>query len=191
MATVTAPAEARPQASSTIASLKVSWAVIDSPIGPLSLAGTDQGLLMLSFGDPESMAAELTRRMKVGGWAFELVEDPTSFDEVRQQLNEYFAGTRQQFTFELDRRLWRGFRGEVLAELEKVPFGQAVTYADLAARAGRPRAVRAVGSAMSTNPHPIVVACHRVLRTGGGVGGYGGGLDAKRWLLAHEQAHTF
>ena len=88
----------------------------------------------------------------------------------------------------VDRRLSRGYRREVLEALRRVPFGRTVTYGELAGRTGRPGASRAVGSAMATNPIPIVVPCHRVVRTGGALGGYGGGVDAKAWLLRHEGA---
>jgi methylated-DNA-[protein]-cysteine S-methyltransferase len=117
-----------------------------------------------------------------------VVHLPARFDDVRRQLDEYFAGRRRHFDVALDRRLSHGYRLAVLTELSSVPFGETVSYRDLAERTGRPGASRAVGSAMATNPIPVVVPCHRVLRTGGALGGYGGGLDTKVWLLRHEGA---
>jgi methylated-DNA-[protein]-cysteine S-methyltransferase len=105
---------------------------------------------------------------------------------VRRQLDEYFDGSRTAFDVPLDWRLSSGFRREVLHELTAVGYGETVSYQELARRSGRPQASRAVGSAMATNPIPVVVPCHRVLRTGGGLGGYAGGLEAKRRLLTLE-----
>ena len=113
---------------------------------------------------------------------------PRRLDGLRRELDEYFAGRRRDFDVGLDRRLSHGYRLAVLEELSRVPFGETVTYKDLAQRTGHPKASRAVGTAMATNPIPIVVPCHRVLRTGGALGGYGGGLDTKAWLLRHEGA---
>ena len=163
--------------------LDVAWCRIDSPIGPLVLAGTTAGLLSVSFSGVdetlETLAAEVSPR---------ILEHPARLDRARRQLDEYFEGRRRQFELSLDRRLSRGFRAQVLASLEAVAYGDTVTYGELADRAGNPKAFRAVGSAMATNPLPVVVPCHRVLRAGGKLGGYGGGLDAKRWLLGHEGA---
>lgn len=161
--------------------LDVAWTRTDSPIGPLWAAATDRGLLMVGFGDPDQGLEAIARRVSP-----RIVEHPARLDEVRRELDEYFEGRRHRFELTLDRRMSRGFRSEVLTELERVEFGVTVSYADLAVRVGNPKASRAVGTAMATNPIPIVVPCHRVLRTGGHLGGYGGGLDAKRWLLAHE-----
>jgi methylated-DNA-[protein]-cysteine S-methyltransferase len=163
--------------------LDVAWCRGDSPIGPLVAAGTAQGLLTLSFHDPDEALEPVAARVSP-----RILEHPARLDAVRRQLDEYFEGRRHRFDLPLDRRMSRGFRAQVLAELERVVFGEVVTYGELAARAGSPKAFRAVGSAMATNPIPIVVPCHRVLRTGGKLGGYGGGLDAKRWLLSHEGA---
>jgi len=102
------------------------------------------------------------------------------------QLNEYFGGERTSFNVAIDRSARTGFRGEVLNALEGVSFGRTITYGDLAERAGRPKAARAVGSAMATNPIAIIVPCHRVLPSGGGVGQFGGGVSAKEWLLRRE-----
>lgn len=105
---------------------------------------------------------------------------------MRRQLDQYFEGVRTTFDLPLDWRLSNGFRLDVLHELVTVGYGETVSYLELARRSGRPKASRAVGSAMATNPLPVIVPCHRVLRTGGGLGGYAGGLDVKRQLLALE-----
>lgn len=161
----------------------VAWAVADSPIGPLTLAATPAGLVRVAFGDDEVVLAELAAAVSP-----RVVRLPSRLDDARRQLDEYFAGRRRGFEVALDRRLSRGYRRAVLEELSRVPFGQTVSYKDLAERTGRPGASRAVGTAMATNPLPVVVPCHRVLRSGGALGGYGGGLEAKVWLLRHEGA---
>ena len=163
--------------------LDVAWTVVDSPIGPLVVAGTVVGLLTVSFAEPDTTLETIARQVSP-----RILEHPARLDAARRQLDEYFEDRRHRFELALDRRLSKGLRARVLAELEAVPFGSVVTYGELAARAGNPKAFRAVGSAMATNPLPIVVPCHRVLRSGGKLGGYGGGLDAKRWLLRHEGA---
>ena len=161
----------------------VAWAVEDSPIGPLTLAATPEGIVKIAFGAEDGVLDELAAAVSP-----RLVHLPRRLDAVRRELDQYFAGHRRDFDVPLDRRLSRGYRLEVLEELSLVPFGQTVTYKDLADRTGHPKASRAVGTAMATNPIPVVVPCHRVLRTGGALGGYGGGLDAKVWLLRHEGA---
>jgi methylated-DNA-[protein]-cysteine S-methyltransferase len=162
----------------------VTWAVTDSPIGELVVAATPEGVVKIGFGDEDAMVEELATRISP-----RVLRAPHRLDTVRRELDEYFEGRRRVFDVPLDRRLSRGFRRAALDELARgVPFGQTISYKQLAARAGSPQASRAIGSAMATNPIPIVVPCHRVLRTGGDLGGYGGGLDAKRWLLHHEGA---
>ncbi len=163
--------------------LDLAWCSVDSPVGRLTLAATEAGLCTVSFAPPELALADLARRISP-----RILELPRRLDEPCRQLAEYFDGQRTVFDIDIDRRLSRGFRSEVLRALEGVEWGRTVSYRDLAATVGRPTATRAVGSAMATNPLPIVVPCHRVLRTGGALGGYAGGLDAKRWLLAHEGA---
>jgi methylated-DNA-[protein]-cysteine S-methyltransferase len=161
----------------------VAWAVEDTPIGPLTLAATTSGVVKIAFGADESALAELAATVSP-----RLVRLPRRLDGLRRELDEYFAGRRRDFDVGLDRRLSHGYRLAVLEELSLVRFGETVTYKDLAQRTGHPKASRAVGTAMATNPIPIVVPCHRVLRTGGALGGYGGGLDTKAWLLRHEGA---
>jgi methylated-DNA-[protein]-cysteine S-methyltransferase len=163
----------------------VAVARTDSPIGTLWLAATPAGLVRVGFpreGDRfvEEVASALSPRV---------VELPARLDAVRRQLDEYFAGRRRAFDLAVDLGLAKGFRRTVLERLyAEVGYGQTLSYLELAVRAGSPKASRAVGSAMATNPVPIVVPCHRVLRTGGHLGGYGGGLEVKRWLLALEGA---
>ncbi len=160
----------------------ISWDAIDTPVGTLALARTEAGLLAVSWR-PEELVERLA-----GEVSPRILRVPGALGGEHRQLDEYFEGRRRRFDVRIDWTLVRGFRLDVLRVLSRVPFGEVVTYAELAARAGRPTAVRAVGSAMATNPLPIVVPCHRVVRTGGGLGGYrgAGGLDTKRWLLAHE-----
>ena len=163
----------------------VAVATVDSPIGTLSLAATADGLVRVGFpreGDAfvDESAEHLSPRV---------VLLPARLDAARRQLDEYFDGHRRRFDLAVDLSLAHGFRRTVLEKLyETVAFGQTLSYLELAQRSGSPRASRAVGSAMATNPVPIVVPCHRVLRSGGALGGYGGGLDVKRYLLALEGA---
>ncbi len=165
--------------------VEVAYAHADTPIGRLTVAATAAGLVRVAFEReldtlPEELAAQISPRV---------VELPRRLDDVRRQLDEYFEGRRRRFDVPVDLQLARGFRRTVLELLhDRVGFGETRSYGDLAALAGSPRAVRAVGSAMATNPVPIVVPCHRVLRTGGALGGYGGGIEVKRWLLALEGA---
>lgn len=163
----------------------VAVATLDSPIGTLSLAASPAGLVRVGFpreegGFVEELAASLSPRV---------VFLPSRLDDARRQLDEYFAGRRRVFDLAVDLGLSKGFRRIVLEHLYgEVNYGETLSYLELAERTGSPKASRAVGSAMATNPIPIVVPCHRVLRTGGQLGGYGGGLDAKRYLLALEGA---
>jgi len=161
----------------------VAWVVEDTPIGPLTLAATPTGLVRVGFGPEDDVVPEIAAQVSP-----RVVRLPARLDEVRRQLGDYFSGRRRDFAVPLDRRLSSGYRLAVLEELSRVPYGQTVSYRDLAERTGNPKASRAVGTAMATNPIPIVVPCHRVLRTGGALGGYGGGLDTKVWLLRHEGA---
>jgi methylated-DNA-[protein]-cysteine S-methyltransferase len=163
--------------------LDVALGEIESPVGELLLAVTPRGLAYVAFEDEErdELLAKLSRQLSP-----RILEHPAATDEVRRQLDEYFAGDRTRFELKLDRRLMRGIARDVLAATAKVPFGRTTTYGTVAERIGRPRASRAVGNALGSNPIPIVVPCHRVLRAGGDVGGYAGGPDRKRRLLALE-----
>jgi methylated-DNA-[protein]-cysteine S-methyltransferase len=163
--------------------VEVGWTVHDSPVGALTLAATERGVVCIAYREPDETLDVLAARVSA-----RIRRDPNRLDAVRRQLDEYFAGRRRSFEVPLDWQLSRGFRRAVLAELVQVPYGRTISYKELAERAGNPRAVRATGSAMATNPLPIVVPCHRVVRTGGDLGQYGGGADAKEWLLRHENA---
>ena len=148
-------------------------ALIDTPIGALTVIANDVGICRVWFGDLDEDASGTA-----GADAHLAV--------ALTQLSEYLEGERTAFDMPIDRSERTGFRGEVLDALESVSFGHTVTYGDLAARAGRPKAARAVGTAMATNPIAIIVPCHRVLPSGGGVGQFGGGVRAKEWLLRRE-----
>ncbi|WP_435855436.1 methylated-DNA--[protein]-cysteine S-methyltransferase [Streptomyces malaysiensis] len=202
-----------------------AWAVRATPIGPLLLAATDEGLAQVVFHAEEKTAAEavarLTRRLGAEPMAVssavpgsvpsadsgtaataESADSANSTDsadsapvprcaghlaEATRQVESYFAGDTKAFTLSLDWSLTAGFNRRVLRELAAhVPFGTVVGYQDLADRVGEPGAARAVGVAMGSNPLPVVVACHRVVESGGGIGGFGGGLETKRTLLALE-----
>jgi methylated-DNA-[protein]-cysteine S-methyltransferase len=176
--TLVAAALARADADDLV---DVAWAVQDTPIGPLTLAATPEGLVRVGFGAEDRVLDDLASEVSP-----RVVHLPARLDGLRRQLDEYFEGRRRSFDVTLDRRLSHGYRRQVLEALSEVPYGETVSYKDLAVRTGNPGASRAVGSAMATNPIPIVVPCHRVLRSGGALGGYGGGIDVKVWLLRLE-----
>jgi methylated-DNA-[protein]-cysteine S-methyltransferase len=163
--------------------LDVALGVADSPVGELLLAVTPRGLACVAFEeeDRDRLLARLARDLSP-----RILEHPVATDDVRRQLDEYFEGERSRFELKLDRRLMRGIARDVLAATARVPFGRTTTYGAVAERIGRPRASRAVGNALGSNPIPIVVPCHRVLRSGGDVGGYAGGPSRKRSLLIIE-----
>jgi methylated-DNA-[protein]-cysteine S-methyltransferase len=163
--------------------LDVAYGTYDSPLGPLTLVVTPRGLVRLSYPDEpiEAELAEIAERVSP-----RVLEAPERTDEVRRELDAYFAGKRHHFDVPIDWRLVRGFAGEVLRATARIPFGHVSTYREVAAEAGSPNAYRAAGNALGSNPVPIVVPCHRVLHAGGGLGGYTGGLDRKRFLLRLE-----
>jgi methylated-DNA-[protein]-cysteine S-methyltransferase len=163
--------------------LDVAYAEVDSPLGPLIVAATPHGLARVAYADDGRDAAleDIARRISP-----RVLESPSRLDATRRELDEYFDGGRREFDLPLDLRLVRGFGARVLRFTASVPFGQVTTYAEVAAAAGSPRGSRAAGNALGANPIPIVVPCHRVLRSGGGLGGYTGGLERKRRLLAVE-----
>ena len=161
--------------------LDVAYRPVPTPVGELLLAATPQGLVQVSYADPEQALAELAQAVSP-----RVLRDGNRLDEPRRQLDEYFAGTRRGFDLPLDLRLSTGFRRRVLDQLRGIDYGSTRSYADVAAAAGSPRAVRAVGSACATNPLPVVVPCHRVVRSDGSPGGYAGGPEAKRLLLELE-----
>lgn len=158
--------------------------VLDSPIGPLFVAASKQGLAAISFdADPED---QLERVARIAGPC--VLRSPKSIDPARRELDEYFAGRRRAFDLSLDLRALPPFTVTVLTELARVPYGETTTYGALAARVGRPRAARAVGTVMNRNRIPIVLPCHRVVGATGDLVGYGGGLDKKIALLELEGA---
>ncbi|MEX2274978.1 MAG: methylated-DNA--[protein]-cysteine S-methyltransferase [Actinomycetota bacterium] len=164
--------------------LDIAIGTVDTPLGRLSVAVTARGLLEVSFPeyDRDEWLGALAVRVSP-----RILELPEKTDDVRRQLGEYFEGTRTTFDLRLDRRLLRGFQRETLTEAQRIPYGGTSTYGELAERIGSPRAARAIGNALGANPIPIVIPCHRVLRTGGALGGYGGGTPRKQRLLELER----
>jgi methylated-DNA-[protein]-cysteine S-methyltransferase len=163
----------------------VSYAPAESPFGTLLLAATRRGLVRLAFPEEnlDAMLEGLARRISP-----RIVEAPRALEEARRELEEYFSGRRRAFELELDWRLVGAFGRRVLGVTSEIPYGGVLSYAEVAADAGSPRGFRAAGNALGSNPIPIVIPCHRVLRSGGALGGYGGGLERKRFLLELEGA---
>jgi methylated-DNA-[protein]-cysteine S-methyltransferase len=169
--------------------LDVAYARLDSPVGTLLLATTPVGLVRIAYldGDEEEdtvlqdMAARVSPRVLAA---------PHRLDEPRRELDDYFAGRRHAFELTLDWRLMTAFARRILAATAAIPYGSLATYRDVAVDAGSPRGSRAAGNALGSNPLPIVIPCHRVVHSGGGLGGYTGGLDRKRTLLAIEQGQA-
>jgi methylated-DNA-[protein]-cysteine S-methyltransferase len=160
----------------------VAYATVDSAVGPLLVAVTARGLVRLAYGDEDDVLEELARRVSP-----RVLRAPRQVDPVRRQLDQYFAGRRREFDVGLDWSLVTpGFTRRVLRATARIPFGSVRTYGHVAGRAGSPRASRAAGNALGSNPIPIVVPCHRVVHAGGGLGGYTGGLHRKEHLLALE-----
>jgi len=163
----------------------VAYTTMDSPIGTLTLAATPKGLVRIGFGWSDRMVEDLAEELSP-----RVLEAPAQLDQVRRELDEYFAGTRTAFDLPLDWSLVHStFRRRVLEHTNRIPYGQTLSYQDVAGLAGNPQATRAAGTALGSNPIPLVVPCHRVLRTGGALGGYGGGLAIKRQLLDLESGH--
>lgn len=165
--------------------LDIAYRLVDSPVGALLIAATEIGLVRVAYAseghDPvlQTLADKISPRILLA---------PGRLDTVARQLDEYFAGKRQEFSVPLDWRLSAGFRNTVLRHLPEIGYGHTASYAAVARLAGNPNAVRAVGSACATNPLPVVVPCHRVVRSDGAMGGYLGGPEAKRLLLTLEAA---
>ena len=162
--------------------LDAGYDVVDSPIGPLLVAATDRGLLRISF-DPD-VEHHLEWLCRIAGR--NVLRAPRQVDGVRRELDEYFEGRRHSFDLAVDLRGVTPFTERVLMELARVPFGETATYAELAARAGSPKAARAVGMTMNRNPIPIVLPCHRIIGANGSLVGYAGGLERKLALLTLE-----
>ncbi|OCB50043.1 cysteine methyltransferase [Mycobacterium vulneris] len=165
--------------------LDIAYRIIESPVGPLLLAATEQGLVRVAYAREnhdtvlQHLADEVSPR---------ILNAPARLDSAARELDEYFAGTRRSFDLPLDWRLAAGFRSTVLHHLPEIDYGHTASYATVAALAGSPKAVRAVGTACAKNPLPVVIPCHRVVRSDGAMGGYLGGAEAKRLLLDLEAA---
>ena len=162
----------------------VAYATVDSPFGPLLVAATPRGLVKISF--PVAYDADETLQDLALKISPRVLEAPARLDEVRRQLDLYFEGRLREFDLPLDWQLSKGFRRRALRAIDRIPYGKTRSYTQIATSAGNERAVRAAGTACGTNPIPIVVPCHRVLRSGGHLGGYGGGLPMKEALLQME-----
>jgi methylated-DNA-[protein]-cysteine S-methyltransferase len=164
--------------------LDVGYRLLDTPVGSLLLAATEQGLVRVAYPreDHDAVLATLGRLVSP-----RILRAPGRLDEVCRQLEEYFAGARTAFELPLDLRLSTGFRRAVLAHLAEIGYGRTESYAQVAAAAGSPKAVRAAGTACATNPLPVVLPCHRVVRSDGSVGQYVGGPEVKLMLLRLER----
>lgn len=164
--------------------LDVTYAQVDSPLGPLTAVTTPAGLVTLAYPDRPlddvlaKVASEISPR---------ILEAPARLDPLRRELDQYFGGRRQKFDHPVDWSLTRGFFRAVLQATAGIRYGKVSTYAEVAAKAGNPKAVRAAGNGLGSNPIPVVVPCHRVVRSGGGLGGYTGGLERKEFLLDLER----
>jgi methylated-DNA-[protein]-cysteine S-methyltransferase len=163
--------------------LDVAYAKVDSPFGMLLVAATPQGLVRVNLPayDPDETLEQLAREVSP-----RVLEAPARLDAARRQLELYFEGRLTDFELPLDWRLSSDFRRRALRAVARIPYGETRTYTQIARTAGNERAVRAAGTACGANPIPIVVPCHRVLRSGGALGGYGGGLPMKEGLLRLE-----
>lgn len=163
--------------------LDVAYTSADSPFGPLLLAQTERGLVRVGLPnqDPDELLVELSERVSP-----RVLEAPTALDEARRELDLYFEGKLDRFDLALDWSLSSGFRLRVQQAIVAIPYGKTASYTEIATKAGNERAVRAAGTACGSNPLPLVVPCHRVLRSSGGLGGYGGGLPMKQALLELE-----
>jgi methylated-DNA-[protein]-cysteine S-methyltransferase len=177
------PAIVEPAAAAGL--LDVAYTTVDSPVGTLVLAATPVGLARLAYVEGEDtdailedLAARLSPRM---------LSAPRRLDAPRRELDEYFAGRRRRFDVPLDLGLMTDFTRRVLEATAAIPYGESSSYMEVAARAGSPGGYRAAGNALGSNPLPIVLPCHRVRHSGGGLGGYSGGVERKRRLLAIER----
>lgn len=165
--------------------LDIAYRLVDSPVGALLIAATELGLVRVAYASEghdavlQGLADRVSPRILLA---------PARLDTAARQLDEYFAAKRHDFSVPLDWRLSAGFRNTVLRRLPEIGYGHTASYAAVARLAGNPNAVRAVGSACATNPLPVVVPCHRVVRSDGALGGYLGGVEAKRILLTLEAA---
>lgn len=164
--------------------LDIAYRLVDSPVGSLLLAATEQGVVRLAFDVErhDAVLADLAERVSP-----RVLRAPRRLDPAARELDDYFAGRSRQIDVPLDLRLLTGYRREVVTALPRIAYGHTATYADVAELTGRPRAVRAVGSACANNPVPLLLPCHRVVRSDGSEGGYRGGPEAKHLLLQLEE----
>jgi methylated-DNA-[protein]-cysteine S-methyltransferase len=162
----------------------VGYRVVDSPLGPLWIAVGPKGVLAIHYG-AEPSQGELARIVRTYGPG--VLPDPRRADAVARELDQYFAGKRKSFDVAVDLSPLTAFQRRILGATARVAFGDVSTYAKVAAKAGSERATRAAGQALGSNPIPIVVPCHRILAADGSLGGYSGGLEAKRVLLQLER----
>ena len=164
--------------------LDVTYAQVDSPLGPLTAVTTPKGLITLAYPDRplDDVLARIADEVSP-----RILEAPARLDPLRRELDQYFKGRRQKFEHPVDWSLTRGFFRDVLKATARIRYGKVSTYAEVAAKAGNPKAVRATGNGLGSNPIPVVVPCHRVVRSGGGLGGYTGGLERKEFLLDLER----
>jgi methylated-DNA-[protein]-cysteine S-methyltransferase len=171
--------------------IDVAYAPVDSPFGRLLVARTDQGVVQLAL--PKHRGAQMSEDEVLEHLARfvspRVLESPSRLDEERRQLDEYFGGKRHHFNVPVDWTLTpAGFRNRALHAVAKIPYGETRTYGEIAEKAGNSRAFRAAGTACGRNPIPLIVPCHRVVQSGGGIGNYGGGPEMKRALLDLEGA---
>lgn len=164
--------------------IEVAFETHDSPFGRILVGATDRGVVRVSLPaeDEEEVLEDLARRAS----ARIARSGRPALTRAREQLDQYFAGSRRTFELDLDWSLTKGFRRDVLRQTALIPYGVTASYAEMADRAGRPAAVRAAGTALATNPLPILIPCHRVLRSDGTTGAYLGGPEMKSALLAME-----
>jgi methylated-DNA-[protein]-cysteine S-methyltransferase len=172
-------------AAETEGLLDVAYRTVDTPVGSLLLAATDTGLVRVAYAieNHDRVLQSLSDRISP-----RILHHATRLDATARELDEYFAGHRRIFTVHLDWRLSDGFRETVLRHLADIEYGHTASYATVAQLSGRPKAFRAVGTACATNPLPVIVPCHRVVKSDGSMGGYLGGADAKAALLELEAA---
>jgi methylated-DNA-[protein]-cysteine S-methyltransferase len=173
------------QAAAAEGILDLAYTTIDSPVGSLLLAATEAGLVRVAYAieDHDRVLDTLANRVSA-----RILRSPRRLDAAATELDEYFSGRRRSFDLPLDLSLSSGFRRLVQHHLPEIAYGRTESYKQVAELVGNPKAVRAVGTACATNPLPVVVPCHRVLRSDGALGGYIGGLDAKRTLLELESS---
>ncbi|WP_188207008.1 methylated-DNA--[protein]-cysteine S-methyltransferase [Alkalibacillus aidingensis] len=165
--------------------MKLLTMTYPSPVGPLFLGSDGENLYWIDFGTAEEKMNKIQNWLKKHRIDPHFKEDPSSFEPVISQLEEYFSGDRK--TFDVDFKfVGTEFQKQVWQALTQIPYGETVAYGDIAKTINKPKAVRAVGGALNKNPFSIIVPCHRVIGKNGSLTGFGGGLDKKTWLLEHE-----